>query len=296
MSILLSFEYMRKKLIDNLVSDYKFVSHSVIGKSVCDRDIDCLQIGNKSKMVLWVGAFHGMEWLTFFLLLKFLRTLCRDIETSKDICGVSVGNQLQKRGLCVVPCLNPDGVEISTRGSLSAGKYKYFIDQISAGDTSRWQANARGVDLNHNYDAGWEELHQLEIENGITNPGPTRYGGIHSESEPETKFLIKLCEKNNFEHAIAFHSQGEEIYWKYGKNIPENSEVLSKIFAIVSGYKLSSPEGLAVGGGFKDWFISRFNRPAFTVEIGKGRNPILFSQLDSIYEKLEKMMYLSTLV
>ena len=66
MSILLSFEYMRKKLIDNLVSDYKFVSHSVIGKSVCDRDIDCLQIGNKSKMVLWVGAFHGMEWLTFF--------------------------------------------------------------------------------------------------------------------------------------------------------------------------------------------------------------------------------------
>lgn len=296
MSILLSFECMRKKLIDNLVSEYKFIRHSVIGESVCKRDIDCLQIGNENSMTLWVGAFHGMEWLTSFLLLKFVRTLCRNIESSKNISGVNIDNQLQKRGLCIVPCLNPDGVEISTRGSLSAGKYKHFIDEISAGDTSRWQANAHGVDLNHNYDAGWKELHQLEIESGITGPGPTRYGGTNPESEPETKFLVKLCEKYNFEHAIAFHSQGEEIYWKYGKNIPENSNILSKVFAISSGYELSSPEGLAAGGGFKDWFISKFDRPAFTVEIGKGKNPILFSQLDSIYEKLEKMMYLSALM
>lgn len=296
MLTLSSIESMRERLIDNLGAEYKFLDISVIGKSVCNRDIKCLQIGNRSKAVLWVGAFHGMEWLTSFLLIKFLRVMCKKIKYSEKICGINIHKELQKRGLFVVPCINPDGVEISSRGSISAKKYENFIKEVSKGDTSHWQANANGVDINHNYDAGWQELRRLEIESGILGPAPTRYGGIRPESEPETKCLVKLCKEFNFEHAIAFHSQGEEIYWKYGENIPENAEMLSKVFSLSSGYKLSSPEGLAIGGGFKDWFISTFNRPGFTVEIGKGKNPILFSELENIYKKLENMMYMSAVL
>lgn len=296
MSLQLSIEDKREKLINDLDLNYEFVEVETFAKSVCLRDIKSLQIGNKSNMVLWVGAFHGMEWLTSFLLLKFLKNLCVSIKSEKHIFGIDIFNQLQKRGLFVVPCLNPDGVEISTRGSDSAGKYKNFVKEISKGNTSSWQANAHGVDLNHNYNAGWETLHELELKNGITNPTVTRYGGTRSESEPETQALVSLCKKYNFEHAIAFHSQGEEIYWRYGNSIPEKSFLLAKLFAVSSGYTLSSPEGLAVGGGFKDWFISEFNKPGFTVEIGKGKNPLLFSELDIIYEKLEKMLYISALV
>ena len=296
MSFQLSIEDKRERLINDLDLNYEFVKVETFAQSVCLRDIKYLQIGNKKNMALWVGAFHGMEWLTSFLLLKFLKNICVNIKFEKHIFGMDIFNQLQKRGLCVVPCLNPDGVEISTRGSNSAGKYKDFIKEVSKGNTSSWQANAHGVDLNHNYNAGWEELHELELKNGITNPAITRYGGTKPESEPETQALVNLCKKYDFEHAIAFHSQGEEIYWKYGNSIPEKSFLLAKLFAVSSGYTLSTPEGLAVGGGFKDWFISEFNKPGFTVEIGKGKNPLLFSEFDEIYEKLEKMLYISALI
>ena len=68
---------------------------------------------------------------------------------------------------------------------------------------------------------------------------------------------------------------------------------MGKILSQTSGYKLSSPEGLAVGGGFKDWFIKTFNKPGFTIEIGKGKNPLPISDFDSIYKKLEKMLTIS---
>ncbi len=296
MAKLVSLEDVRKNLIEEIISDYDFVKHTVIGKSLCSRNIDCLQIGTNKNMVLWVGAFHGMEWLTSFLILKFLKNFCFNMEYSKEIFGINMKDKLSERGLCIVPCLNPDGVEISTQGCESAGEYKKSVIEVSKGNTSDWQANARGVDLNHNYDAGWIELHSLEIENGVTGPSKTRYGGKFPESEPETISLVNLCKKSNFEHAIAFHSQGEVLYWKYGDKIPEKSEIMARIFALSSGYKLSSPEGLAVGGGFKDWFILEFNKPAFTVEIGRGKNPLVFSKLDSIYKKVESMMYISALM
>ena len=60
--------------------------------------------------------------------------------------------------------------------------------------------------------------------------------------------------------------------------------------AELSGYALDAPVGLAVGGGFKDWFISEFSRPAFTVELGRGTNPLSAAMTVPIYEKIEEML------
>lgn len=289
-------EKIREKIIDDLVTKYNFLERGIIGKSACGRNIDFLKIGNGNSMVLWAGAFHGMEWLTSLLLLKFIDRICDDINYEKKILGLDPKLKLNQRGLMVVPCVNPDGVEISLTGSEAAGKYKEIVKSASKGDTSFWQANARGVDLNHNYSAGWNELRTLEQKNGITGPAATRYGGPSPESELETAAITKLCRENKFSHAIAFHSQGEEIYWKYGFATPEYSESLAIAFAFSSGYELSAPEGLAVGGGFKDWFITEMNKPAYTVEIGKGKNPLPISNLDSVYNKLENMLFISAFV
>ncbi len=284
---------IRKKFTNDLSGKYDFLEHGVIGKSACGRDIDFLKLGNGDSMVLWAGAFHGMEWLTSLLILKFIQRLCEDIKCKRKIFGMDPKHKLNNRGLMVIPCVNPDGVEISLTGSEAAGKYRELVDSASKRNTNLWQANARGVDLNHNYSAGWNELKILELKNGITGPAITRYGGSAPESEPETSAITKLCRSNNFSHAIAFHSQGEEIYWKYGLNIPECSETLAIAFAFSSGYELSAPEGLAVGGGFKDWFITEMNKPAFTVEIGKGKNPLPLSDLEPVYKKLENMLFIS---
>jgi len=71
---------------------------------------------------------------------------------------------------------------------------------------------------------------------------------------------------------------------------------MAEIMATTSGYMLSEPKGLAVGGGFKDWFIKEFNRPGFTVEMGKGENPLPIETAKEIYERLEEMLMLTVIM
>ena len=71
---------------------------------------------------------------------------------------------------------------------------------------------------------------------------------------------------------------------------------MASVFSSVTGYKVCSPEGLAVGGGFKDWFITEFKKPGFTIEIGKGKNPLPISNFNDIYKRLEYMMLLSLII
>ena len=52
----------------------------------------------------------------------------------------------------------------------------------------------------------------------------------------------------------------------------------------MSRYRRDVAVGSAAYGGFKDWFIKKFRRPGFTVEIGLGENPLPLSDFDSIYK------------
>lgn len=286
----------REALISNLVMDYGFVYRDIIGESRCSRPIDMLCIGNKDKQVLFSGAFHGMEWITSLLLIKFLDDLCFTVMTGRSMCGVRIGTFLNQRGLAVIPCVNPDGVEIQIHGAKSAEYYEPLVKRASHGDTSNWQSNAIGVDINHNFSANWEKVKKLELENGIKSASPTRYGGEYAESEPETRTIASYCRTGNISHALAFHSQGEEIYWNFGNYHDSEALKMAKIMAFSSGYKISEPEGLAVGGGFKDWFVEKFNRPAFTIEVGLGKNPLPIEDFDSIYEKIKEMMVLAIIL
>lgn len=102
------------------------------------------------------------------------------------------------------------------------------------------------------------------------------------ESEPETAALTGLCRQAGFRHVLALHTQGEEIYWRYGDNTPSRSRVMAEIMGATSGYAVADPEGLASHGGFKDWFIQEMGRPGFTLEMGKGENPLPLSDFDGL--------------
>lgn len=286
----------RDSLISKLVADYGFVYKDIIGESRCSRPIDMLCIGNKNKQVLFAGGFHGMEWITSLILIKFLDELCFTVMTGRSMCGVRVGSFLNQRGLAVIPCVNPDGVEIQIHGAKSAGYYEPLVRRASAGDTYHWQANAIGIDINHNFSANWEKLKQMELSNGIKSASPTRYGGEYAESEPESRAIASYCRTGNISHALAFHSQGEEIYWNFGNYCDSEALKMAQIMAFSSGYKIAEPEGLAIGGGFKDWFVEKFNRPAFTVEVGYGKNPLPVSDFDSIYKKIKEMLVLAIIL
>lgn len=285
----------RKEMINQLCEKYSFIKRSFAGKSVCGRCIDVLHIGNTKHRVLYCGGFHGSEYLTILTLLKFFEECAKSVQNDTCTDGYKIGDSLKIRGLTIVPCVNPDGVEIALHGSDSALRYKPLVEKVSD-NTKKWQANARGVDINHNFNAGWNELKKRELSRNIKHPSPTRFGGNCPESEPETKALTRLCRTIDFERAVALHSQGREIYCSFGKNTPVLSFRLASMFSEISGYNIAFPEEIATGGGFKDWFIEKFRKPALTVEMGLGENPLPLSDFEEEYKIMRNILSLGVVV
>ncbi|MBO7218159.1 MAG: hypothetical protein J6V50_05605, partial [Clostridia bacterium] len=147
------------KTISRLCSEYPFVKSTVIGKSVMGKDIPAVKIGEGSEYVLFAGGFHGSEHITASLLLRFCEELCKAYKNDLSLEGLNVRRAMLGRGLVIIPAVNPDGCEISRFGAAATGGSR-FIRKICAGDYSRYNANARGVDINHNFDADWEILRQ----------------------------------------------------------------------------------------------------------------------------------------
>ncbi len=279
-----------------LKQEFPFLKVESIGKSVAGRDIKMLSVGSGNQKTLYTAAMHGSEHITATVLLRFAESLCRAIKENGKLSGIDAQRAMHGKTFMLVPMCNPDGCEISVKGEIGCGAQLPLIKRLSGGDYLHWNSNLRGVDLNHNFDAGWERLHALERENGYFGPGPTRFGGNRPHSEPETVALTELCRKHTFRHLVCFHSQGEVIYWDYNGIDTMRGKKMAEIFAASSGYALDVPPEIAQGGGFKDWFIETFRRPAFTVELGSGKNPLPPTAGEEIYRKTEEMMALGILM
>ena len=279
-----------KKYITSLSAKYRCLELTTLGKSVLNKNIFSIVIGQGSKAVVYVGGTHGLEWLTSLLLLRFTERLADAYECGSMLAGFDVKNILASRRLVIIPELNPDGIEIAIRGADACGSLRDVNSKICNNDFSLWSANANGVDINHNFNADWYSLREIESQAGINSPSPRRYGGAFPESEPETRAITRLCRNIGVDMLVSFHSQGEEIYYEYGKNTPQKSLHIAKMLSALTDYTLVKNQGLCSSGGLKDWFIEEFKRPAFTVEIGKGHNPLPAEALNEIYEKLEAML------
>ena len=200
--------------IRQLMSIYPFIEKKVIGKSVMGKDIVALSVGS-GREVLMAAAFHGNEGITSPIVLKFLAELGNGLLKRNLISGVSVAQALSKNRVTIIPRVNPDGCDISTEGEKACGASGPYLKKLCGGDFKTFSANARGVDINHNFDAAWNELRKLERQNGIYGPAPKRYGGPKPESEPETASLTAYCRSHPIAKVMALHTQGEVIYWDF---------------------------------------------------------------------------------
>ena len=195
--------------------------------------------------------------------------------------------------MTVMPMVNPDGVSLVLEGLKQDNpNYNELIRwNNNSMDFSRtWQANNNGVDINHNYNAKFEEYKKIASENGYVVPGPTRYPGPYAESETETKGVVNLVNGNNFNLAIAYHTQGEVIYYKFDDINVQGAEAIGRELANAAGYTLDEATGLSSYSGFKDWFILSKIKPGYTVEAGLGRNPLPISQFEQIYNDNKKLL------
>ncbi len=284
------------KTIRTICEKYSMAECFSIGKSCAGRELLAIKIGKAQSFSLFAAAFHGSEHITTNISLLFANELCYALQNDLSIAGMNARKALCGRGIIIVPRVNPDGCEISIHGAAACGGLANKIGRLCKNDFKHWNANLRGVDINHNFDADWEQLHKLEQKNGIFGPSPTRFGGFAPESEPETMAMCQLCNTYNIHHATALHSQGEVIYWGYRDICYSRTKQMAQIMSMASGYALDVPCGLAQGGGFKDWFILQFGRPGFTIELGKGSNPLPAEQDKNIYLTAREMLTLCAIM
>jgi g-D-glutamyl-meso-diaminopimelate peptidase len=275
---------------EDLRKQYPNLAHEIIGHSILGRPIEMLSLGNGESCSLFVGAHHGAESITSLLLMKFAEDILKNERTpSHRLIGFDLKQILKHRSLYIVPMLNPDGVAIRHFGADAADLFKKRVIAMNGNHNfSLWQANARGVDLNHNYDAEFEQCKKAERALGIISGGPTRYGGDYPESEPESRALVHLTRilSPTLKTVLALHTQGEEIYWDFAGDAPKNARMLAECFSRVSGYTVASPPAEASYGGYKDFVIREFGIPAFTIECGRGKNPLPSSDFYAIYDRV----------
>ena len=209
-----------------------------IGKSCLGRKIFAMGMGDVKNATLMVGGVHGQEWLTALLLVRFGEDIANAYARQRKLLDMDICKSLDEKGVWIVPCLNPDGVEIAVSGAKTAGTFGKFITRISQEFPGGWSANVRGIDINRNFDAGFEQAVRLWEADGITSPRPKGFGGRLPESEPETKAIVNFIKAFDIKKLLAFHSQGEELYYSYGEDTPACSPFIAQMLAASCGYTL----------------------------------------------------------
>lgn len=266
-----------KKLVDR----YPFISTSTIGQSVRGKPIHELRFGKGDLKLHFNASFHANEWITTPILLQLVNTFLLALTNHRTIRGLDIQALYQRIELSIVPMVNPDGVDLVLHGPLESELEDLIRLNGGSNDFVGWKANIRGVDLNNQFPAKWE----IEKERKIPkSPAARDFPGNEPLTEPEAIAMAQLAKERNFHRLLAFHTQGEEFYWGYEGLEPREAHIIAKEFERVSGYR--SVQYIDSHAGYKDWFIQEFKQAGFTIELGKGINPLPLSQYRKIYHEM----------
>lgn len=259
---------------------------SRIGTSVLGQPIWALSFGAAAETaktrVLVQAGMHGREWINVQIAMAQI----------EDYLGQErYAALLRETALVFVPMCNPDGVRIAQEGAdwiedeAARADVQRWIDE-SGEPYDQWKANGRGVDLNRNFDARWDE--QTE-ERATAGPAYAFYRGENPESEPETQALVELTNDFGPDSTISYHSRGEYVYWYFGQTgeALDRDETLALRIRDLTGYACLTRENADVDSfaGYKDWCVEKLGIPAFTIENGANEwgVPVPIEHFDEIY-------------
>ena len=276
------------RMIREIVKKYPFCRTELLTSSAFQRPIRTLVIGRGQRKVIFTAAHHANEWITALVLLKFGEEFAEAVARSGQIFGRDAAALARQTTIYMVPLVDPDGVDLVV-GAIAPGTPQYRIAQQFARDypsipfPSGWKANLLGVDLNLQYPAGWLQAREIKFSQGFTSPAPRDYVGRAPLNQQESRALAGYTEFVDPALVLAYHTQGEEIYWQFEDYEIPGARELGEEFARVSGYALAETPYASSFAGYKDWFIQYFRRPGYTIEAGLGENPLPLSQFDKIY-------------
>lgn len=271
-----------------LLQRYPFLNLEVIGTSVLGKPIYSIRLGRGKKNVFYSASIHANEWITSIVLMKFIEDYCNAYVEKTNLYNKYIPDLFNSTSIYIAPMINPDGVNLVTN-ILPTNSYEYQQALNISNNfpdipfPNGWKANINGVDLNLQFPAGWEQAKEIKYSQGFNKPSPRDFVGYGPLTEPESLAIYNFTLRHNFSLILAYHSQGEVIYWQFQDYIPPMSLEIGEQLANSSGYSLEETPYNSSFAGYKDWFIQNYNRPGYTIEVGLGENPLPISQFDKIY-------------
>ncbi len=274
--------------LDGLKARYPFVNLGSAGKSIMGRELWYMSIGEGETQVFANASHHANECITTPVLLKYAEDFLKAVASRETFEGANAAEISASKKLVLMPLVNPDGVDLVTGALTSDNAYYLFARSIAAEYSSipfpnGWKANIDGTDLNLNYPAGWQNAREIKGAQGFVSPAPRDFVGTAPLSAPESRAVYNFTLNNNFALTLSYHTQGGVIYWKYLNYLPKNAEEIGFELSSASGYELETTPYASGFAGYKDWYISFYNRPGYTIEAGNGQNPLPISDFNSIY-------------
>lgn len=284
---LYTYRDMESDLI-KLRRENKYILLDSLGKTLDNRYLYHICLGNidAKSHILIIGSIHAREYITSKLVMRQLYDI---IKRKND---KSLDDALDKVAIHFIPMLNPDGVTLSQLGldKINLQENRERINEICRLDKpidkeeylKKWKSNIRGIDLNRNFNAKWEEYNDK-----LNHASSDHYKGEKYESEIETKAIVNLTKKYPFKRTISYHTQGKVIYWYFGQKdkLYKESYSFAKMLANETGYLLDSNHLKLDPAGYKDWALEKLSIPSVTIEVGSGSSPVSEKQIDSIWEE-----------
>ena len=273
-----------------ITEEYPFCRSEILTTTAFQRPVRTLVIGNGQRKVIFSAAHHANEWITTPVLLKFVEELAAALRSGGRVYGVPAQTIANNVTIYTVPMVDPDGVDLVT-GAIQPGSLQYETARSLAENypsipfPDGWKANLLGVDLNLQYPAGWRQAREIKFSQGFTRPGPRDYVGRAPLNQRESIALAGFTEFIDPALVLAYHTQGQVIYWQFRDYDIPGARELGEEFARISGYSLEDTPYESSFAGYKDWFIQNFRRPGYTIEVGLGENPLPLEQFDNIYRE-----------
>lgn len=181
---------------------------------------------------------------------------------------------LHDRAVVAIPMVNPDGIRRVDR-NLRAMRHRFV------------RHNARGVDLNRNFDERWGKL-------GLVQRllGPLFYPGPRPASEPEVEAIAHHLSACRVERAVSLHSYGGAVLFPLAsstRRVHDAAEHEGWAARIAHAIDPERPyvakscarwaKGITAGGLELDWFHARHGALSLLVECSRGGRGLRPSRL-----------------